>query len=141
MRARQTNSTGRTVRSFVADVRAGAITGLIMAVPLTGLAFVSLSLSGGAYRLATGLTFLTTSVLYLSTGVLGGAIAGALLPFGRTNVGAALVGFLALLPFQLAYAYVRHAGDGELAEALIFGVGAALGFGCILGIGMRNTRI
>ena len=78
--------------------------GLYYAAVYSAVGTVLYVLRGPDLLAGYGLTFVEMLASYVAGGLVGGVVVGLFLPMGRTAVGAALLGFIAVLPFCFAAA-------------------------------------
>ena len=74
--------------------------------------------------------------LYFTGGILGGAIAGALLPYGQRPVGAMVVGFFAAIPVLVMAGMLMLPSDEWLTTLPPVALGVAALLGPLSGLGL-----
>lgn len=110
--------------------------GCIFAACYCAIALVIFAVGGEQSYRSYGVTFGQTIALYITGGLLGGAVVGLLRPLTKTWLGAAFVGVVAAIP--ISWMGMRAVGVTSRGELLV-GVGVlSLGWGVIGGLSMHR---
>ena len=111
----------------------GASWGAIFGVVCACIALLQYLVRGAGFETRYQLTLPTLAVAYLGGCIVAGALVGLLLPLGKWRPGAALVGFLAILPVGAAIELSTLTGSGwTRANTFVLIVGA-VGIGVPVG--------
>ena len=128
----------RQVDSIVERMALGAGTGFLMACFYV-VWVVVLRLGGGGRTLEELKISLGVLVgIYLLGGIVGGVVAGALFPLTKWLMGAALVGFLAVIPFFAAVAITLRP-EGPVNRWIAVCLGSSM-LGALVGIIARSKE-
>ena len=133
------------------NLRAGLNWGVYFAIVFSVIATILVILRGPQVLAEYNTTYIALIASYLLAGTSGGLVAGCFLPLGRTQGGAALVGFAAAVPVSLEMtAFVTPVADWATSRFFLVGLigaltlgpagGAAVWYGINRGRAQEQTR-
>jgi hypothetical protein len=118
---------------MISDVRSGIRWGLYYAVVYGAFAVATLVAGANRFQSLAGVGLLVLIGLFLAAGIAGGAIFGALLPLGRSFLGAIVVGVAAASPFAVLVTPLVLPAGAPIRVHLATAILGALSLGSLCG--------
>jgi hypothetical protein len=116
----------------------GASWGVMLSLVYCAFAIIQFTIQGPALASAVHVTPPAILAVYVAGGIVAGSVVGIALPIARSQVGAGVVGAVAVLPIFVMMRYAQH-GSAQWNRMDVFSVvGAAVLVGGGLGLAFRE---